>query len=49
MIRKFMALAGLAVALEACTGPPPPTYSADAFKGIFNQNSASVPVTRRPR
>ena len=44
MIRKLMALAGLAVALEACTGPPPPTYSADAFKGIFNQNSASVPA-----
>jgi hypothetical protein len=44
MIRKLMALAGLAVALGACTGPPPPTYSADAFKGIFNQNSASVPA-----
>ena len=44
MIRKLMALAGLAVALEECTGPPPPTYSADAFKGIFNQNSASVPA-----
>ena len=44
MIRKLMALAGLVVALEACAGPPPPTYSADAFKGIFNQNSASVPA-----
>src|SRR4029077_1162194 len=44
MIRKLMALAGLVVALEACSGPPPPTYSADAFKGIFNQNSASVPA-----
>lgn len=44
MIRKLLALAGLAAALEACTGPPPPTYSADAFKGIYNQNSASVPA-----
>ena len=32
------------MALEACTGPPPPTYSADAFKGIYNQSSASVPA-----
>lgn len=44
MIRKLMALAGLAAMLEACAGPPPPTYSTDAFKGIYNQSSASVPA-----
>jgi hypothetical protein len=46
MIRKLMILAGLVAALAACSGPPPPTYSADAFKGIFNQNSATVPLDR---
>jgi hypothetical protein len=41
-----MVLAGLVVGLDACTGPPPPVYSADAFKGIYNQNSAAVPADR---
>jgi hypothetical protein len=44
MIRKTLALAGLVLTLGACTGPPPPTYSADAFKGIYNRNSTSVPA-----
>jgi hypothetical protein len=39
----------LAATLAACAGPPPPTYNSDAFKGIYNQNAASVaadvPVT----
>ena len=43
MIRKMLALAGLVLTLDACTGPPP-TYSADAFKGIYNRNSNSVPT-----
>lgn len=37
------ALAALASLLSACAGPPPPVYNADAFKGIYNQNSAAVP------
>lgn len=44
MIKKALALAGLVLTLGACTGPPPPTYSADAFKGIYNRNSTSVPA-----
>ena len=44
MIKKTLALAGLVLTLGACTGPPPPTYSADAFKGIYNRNSTSVPA-----
>jgi hypothetical protein len=34
----------LAASLAACAGPPPPTYNTDAFKGIYNQNAASVPA-----
>jgi hypothetical protein len=34
----------LAVTLAACAGPPPPTYNSDAFKGIYNQNAATVPA-----
>jgi hypothetical protein len=43
MIRKYLALAGLLVSLDACTGPPPPTYT-DAFSGIYKQSAASVPA-----
>ncbi|MBS0541902.1 MAG: hypothetical protein JSR47_24270 [Proteobacteria bacterium] len=45
MTRPILActLAALAALLSACAGPPPPTYSANAFQGIFNQDSASVP------
>ena len=34
----------LAASLAACSGPPLPTYNSNAFKGIYNQNAASVPV-----
>ena len=34
----------LAASLSACAGPPLPTYNSDAFKGIYNQNSAAVPA-----
>jgi hypothetical protein len=43
MIRKLLALAGLLATLDACTGPPPPQM-ADAFKNIYNGNSAAVPA-----
>lgn len=43
MTTRLSALAALALLLAACTGPPPPVYSADAFKGIYNQPSSSVP------
>ena len=33
-----------AASLGACAGPPPPTYNSDAFKGIYNANSAAVPA-----
>jgi hypothetical protein len=39
----FAAAIGLALALGACAGPPPPTYT-DAFQGIYNQSAASVPA-----
>jgi hypothetical protein len=41
---KLMVLAGLVATLAACSPPPPPTYSADAFKGIYNRSSATVPA-----
>lgn len=44
MIRTMLALAGLVMTLGACSGPPPPTYTADAFKGIYNRSSAGVPT-----
>lgn len=37
-----LALICLALSLAGCAGPPPPTYG-DAFKGLYNGNSASVP------
>ncbi len=42
-MRKLLALAGLIVALDACTGPPAPQLL-DAFQNIYNQSSASVPA-----
>jgi hypothetical protein len=48
MTIRLLALAApvlvLASLLAACAGPPPPTYSADAFQGIYNRNSAGVPT-----
>lgn len=47
MIRQLRGVAiafVLAASLGACAGPPPPTYNNDAFKGIYNQNSAAVPA-----
>jgi hypothetical protein len=44
MTRKLIAVLGAVATLTACAGPPPPTYSSDAFKGIYNQSSASVPA-----
>jgi hypothetical protein len=44
MTLKQIAACGVVATLVACTGPPPPTYSSDAFKGLYNQNSASVPA-----
>jgi hypothetical protein len=44
MMRRVLVLAGLLASLGACAGIPPPVYSADAFKGIYNQSSAGVPA-----
>jgi hypothetical protein len=44
MILKLIAAFGVVSTLVACTGPPPPSYSSDAFKGLYNQSSASVPA-----
>lgn len=44
MIFKLIAVFGVVSTLVACTGPPPPTYSSDAFKGLYNQSSTSVPA-----
>jgi hypothetical protein len=44
MTRHLLACAALASLLAACAGPPPPSYSADAFQGIYNQSSAGVPI-----
>jgi len=41
---RFAFLGLLAASLAACAGPPPPTYNTDAFKAIYNQNSAVVPA-----
>jgi hypothetical protein len=41
MLRKLTAVSFIAASLAGCAGPPPPNYS-DAFKGIYNRNSASV-------
>lgn len=43
MITKLMAAIALVLALDACTGPPPPPQ-VDAFAGILNMSSASVPA-----
>ena len=43
MISRLMALAALAVLAAGCTGPPPPKM-VDAFKDVYNGNSAAVPV-----
>ena len=43
MIRKLLALAGLLMTLDACTGPPPPKM-VDAFKDVYNGSSAAVPA-----
>jgi len=40
---KLVVSVGLILSLAGCSGPPPPTYS-DAFKGIYNQSSTSVPA-----
>jgi hypothetical protein len=42
MIRTLPGFLALALALSACTGPPPPAQ-VDAFQNIYNQSSASVP------
>ncbi len=39
---KPIALLVASLALASCSGPPAPTYG-DAFKGLYNQSSASVP------
>ncbi len=43
MIRKLLACALMLLSLDACTGPPPPQM-VDAFKDLYNGNSAAVPV-----
>jgi hypothetical protein len=43
-MRRLFVLVSLCVALAGCAGPPPPTFNTDAFKGVYNQNSASVPA-----
>jgi hypothetical protein len=42
---KLAAAIAVCLMLAGCagSGPPPPTYG-DAFKGLFNQSSASVPA-----
>lgn len=43
MTKKLLALAGLVLVLDGCTGPPPPPQ-VDAFQGIFNASSTAVPA-----
>jgi hypothetical protein len=43
-VKKIGILAAAALALGACAGPPAPAFNPDAFKGIYNQSSASVPA-----
>ena len=44
MIRKLLALSGLLLTLDACTGPPPPKM-VDAFTDLYTaSSSASVPA-----
>jgi len=43
MTKKLLALMGLVIVLDGCTGPPPPPQ-VDAFQGIFNASSAAVPA-----
>jgi hypothetical protein len=43
MIAKLMAAIALVLALDACTGPTP-RPQVDAFTGILNMSSASVPA-----
>lgn len=43
-LRKLALGAMLGATLAGCAGPPPPTFNTDAFKGIYNQSSASVPA-----
>jgi hypothetical protein len=44
MIRKLLALFGLLLTLDACTGPPPPKM-VDAFTDLYTaSSSASVPA-----
>ena len=43
MISKISALAALVLLAAACTGPPPPK-TVDAFKDVYNGNSAAVPA-----
>jgi hypothetical protein len=42
MTRTLPALVALALALSACTGPPPPAQ-VDAFQNLYNRSSAGVP------
>ena len=42
MITRLTAALGLTFALAGCAGPPPP-QPVDAFTGLLNMNSASVP------
>ncbi len=43
MITRFIAALGLLLALAACAGPPPPPQI-DAFDGILNMSSTTVPA-----
>ena len=43
MISRMMATAALMLLAAGCAGPPPPT-PVDAFQGLLNMNSASVPT-----
>ncbi len=42
-VRHIATAIATILVLSACTGPPPPTYG-DAFKGLYNQSTASVPA-----
>ena len=42
MLKHPFVLLFFALALAGCAGPPAPVYG-DAFKGLYNQSSASVP------
>lgn len=43
MTKKLLALAGLALVLDGCAGPPPPPQ-VGAFQGIYNADAATVPA-----